>query len=115
MVTFILHSKQSFSYIFLAIGLANASANVLEQQVYFDNLVSATNCTDAPDRFECLRYAPYPAVQSAVDASPGLGSYQSMRLAWTPVVDGTLIPRNPMQLVESGKYAKASYGVQVLT
>jgi len=85
-----------------------------EQQVYFDNLVSATNCTNASDRFECLRYVPYPTLQSAVDASPGLLSYQSFRLAWTPVVDGTLIPRNPMQLVEAGKYAKVtSCGVQI--
>ena len=86
--------------------------DVLEQQIYFDNLASATNCTDAPDRFECLKYAPYTALQRAVDASPALSSYQSMTLAWTPVVDGTLIPRNPMQLVESGKYAKVSYTVQ---
>jgi len=88
--------------------------DVLDQQVYFDNLASATNCTNAPDRFECLRYAPYPVLQSAVDASPAVTSFQSFRIAWSPVVDGTLIPRNPMQLVESGKYAKASRAVQVL-
>ena len=88
--------------------------DVLEQQVYFDNLASATNCTDAPDRFECLRYAPYTALQRAVDASPSLTSYQSMRLAWMPVVDGTLIPRNPMQLVQSGNYARVSFLVQFL-
>ena len=89
--------------------------NVLDQQVYFDNLASATNCTDAPDRFECLRYTPYPSLQSAVDASPAVTSYQSFRLAWKPVVDGTLIPRNPMQIVESGKYARASREAYVLT
>jgi acetylcholinesterase len=82
--------------------------DVLDQQVYFDGLVTATNCTDAPDRFQCLRQAPFSALQSAVDASPGLFSYQSMRLAWTPMVDGTLIPRNPMQLVESRKIARVS-------
>jgi hypothetical protein len=82
--------------------------DVLDNQVYFDDLVSATNCTDAPDRFECLKQAPFSAIQRAVDESPGFLSYQSMRLAWTPMVDGTLIPRNPMQLVESGKFARVS-------
>jgi hypothetical protein len=80
--------------------------DVLDNQVYFDNLVSATNCTDAPDRFECLKGVSFSDLQSAVDASPGLLSYQSMRLAWSPMVDGTLIPANPLQLVDSGKYAK---------
>ena len=82
--------------------------DVLEQQIYFDNLVSATNCTEAPDRFECLRQAPYPALRSAVDESPSMISYQSLNLAWSPVIDGTLIPRNPLQLLERGKYAKVS-------
>jgi hypothetical protein len=82
--------------------------DVLDQQVYFDRLVTATNCTGAPDRFQCLRQAPFSALQSAVDASPGMFSYESMRPAWFPMVDGTLIPRNPMQLVESRKIAKVS-------
>jgi hypothetical protein len=46
--------------------------DVLDQQVYFDSLVTATNCTYASDRFECLRQAPFSALQSAVDASPGM-------------------------------------------
>jgi hypothetical protein len=84
--------------------------DILDHQVYFDDLVSATNCTDAPDRFECLKQVPFSALQKAVDESPGLFSYQSMKLAWTPMVDGTLIPRNPMQLVESGKFSRVSSG-----
>ena len=86
--------------------------DVLGQQVYFDSLANATNCTDAPDRFECLRYVPYPVLQSAVDATTELTTYQNMRLAWAPVVDGTLIPRNPMQLIESGNYARVACPVQ---
>jgi len=97
---FLRYSQQSGSPIRLP--------GVLDHQIYFDNLVASTNCTDARDRFECLRQAPFSALQSAVDASPGMFSYQSMRLAWMPMVDGDLIPRNPMQLVESGKIARVS-------
>jgi acetylcholinesterase len=82
--------------------------DVLDQQVHFDRLVTATNCTDTPDRFQCLRQVPFPALQSAVNESPGMFSYQSMKPAWFPMVDGTLIPRNPMQLVERKKIAKVS-------
>jgi len=32
-----------------------------------------------------------------------------MKLSWTAVVDGTLIPRNPMQLVQSGSYARIPF------
>ena len=81
---------------------------MLQQQVYFDSLVNSTNCTSAPDRFECLKQAPFSALQNAVDATTPLSSYQSLRFAWSPVVDGMLIPRNPLQIVESGKIAKVS-------
>jgi len=104
---FLIYSQQS--------GSPKRLPDVLDQQIYFDGLVAATNCTDATDRFKCLRQAPFSALQSAVDASPGMFSYQSMRLAWIPMVDGSLIPRNPMQLVESGKIARVSYAVQLST
>ena len=80
--------------------------DILDHQIYFDNLVGATNCTDASDRLDCLRQAPFSTLQAAVNASPGLLDYQSMRLTWGPMVDGSLIPDNPMRLVKSGKYAR---------
>src|SRR5260221_1996728 len=76
--------------------------HVLDQQVYFDGLVTATNCTYASDRFQCLKHVPFSAIQSAVDASPGMFSYR-MRPPWFTMVDRALIPRNPMQLVASRK------------
>lgn len=83
--------------------------DVLDQQVYFDDLVDATNCTNAADRFECLRGAPLDALQKAVNASPSTFSYQSLTLPWVPVIDGVLITANPMQLVEKGAYARVSW------
>ena len=86
--------------------------DVLDQQVYFDDLVDATNCTNAADRFECLRGAPLDVLQVAINASPSTFSYQSLRFAWVPVIDGVLITANPMQLVENGAYAKVSWSAQ---
>ena len=80
--------------------------DILDHQIDFDNLVSATNCTAASDRLDCLRQTPFSTLQAAVNASPGLLDYQSMKQAWGPMVDGTLIPDNPMRLVKDGKYAR---------
>ena len=113
MVSIIFHQVIALSYVYSQqSGSPKRLPDVLDQQVYFDNLVSATNCSDAQDRFDCLRQVPFSALQSAVDASPGMFSYQSMRLAWTPMVDGTFIPRNPLRLVESGKIARVSVAVR---
>jgi hypothetical protein len=111
MVPRIPHPVTVLSYIYSQeSGSPMRLPNVLDQQVFFDDLVSGTNCTDAQDRFECLRQVPFSALQSAVDASPGMFAYPGMRRPWIPMVDETFIPRNPLQLVESGKIARVSLG-----
>jgi acetylcholinesterase len=82
--------------------------NVLEMQRYFDDLVNATNCTDAKDRLDCLRFAPYSQLIKAVNLEPNIFSYPSLEQAWQPMIDGNLIPRSPLQIVKSGAYARVS-------
>ena len=82
--------------------------SVLEMQRYFDDLVNTTNCTDAKDRLDCLRVVPYSQLMQAVNLQPNMLSYPSMKLAWQPMIDGILIPRNPLQILQSGKYARVS-------
>jgi hypothetical protein len=82
--------------------------SVLEMQHYFDDLVNTTNCTDAKDRLGCLRVVPYSQLIQAVNLQPNMLSYPSMKLAWQPMIDGSLIPRNPLQILQSGKYARVS-------
>jgi hypothetical protein len=77
-------------------------------QRYFDDLVNATNCTDAKDRLGCLRAVPYSQLIQAVNREPNIPSYQGLNLAWQPMVDGILIPRNPLQILQSGEYATVS-------
>ena len=82
--------------------------NVLEMQRYFDDLVNATNCTDAKDRLDCLRAVPYSQLIQAVNLEPNMFSYPSMKLAWQPMIDGSLIPRDPFKIIKSGEYARVS-------
>jgi len=77
-------------------------------QRYFDDLVNATNCTDAKDRLDCLRVVPYAQLIQAVNLEPNMFSYPSMKLAWQPMIDGHLIPRSPLQIIKSGAYARVS-------
>lgn len=45
-------------------------------QQYFDAFVSATGCSSASDKLECLRGVPYVNYTAAVQASPSSYSYQ---------------------------------------
>ncbi|KAJ3516346.1 hypothetical protein NLJ89_g1191 [Agrocybe chaxingu] len=54
--------------------------DILQQQRYFDSLVIDTNCTTASDKLECLRDAPFEQLAAAVDRTPSLFAYQSLKL-----------------------------------
>ena len=42
----------------------------------YDALVEQTGCSDSADTLQCLREVPYDTLKVAVDASPGIFSYQ---------------------------------------
>jgi hypothetical protein len=89
-------------------GSPSKLPNVLDMQRYFDDIVSATNCTNAQDRLGCLRAVPYAQLIQAVNREPNYYSYPSLKLAFQPMVDGRLIPRDPLQILQSGEYARVS-------
>jgi len=80
--------------------------DALHQQVYFDQLVNDTNCTTANDKIKCLRSVPFAQLMDAVNLSPSYASYQGLRVAWQPMVDGVLFQRDPLISLQQGKYAK---------
>ena len=82
--------------------------HVLEMQRYFDDLVNTTNCTNAKNRLDCLRVVPYSQLIHAVNLEPNIFSYPSMKLAWQPMIDGRLLPRDPFQIIKSGEYSRVS-------
>ncbi|CAA7260930.1 unnamed protein product [Cyclocybe aegerita] len=79
--------------------------DIVNQQRHFDALVAHTNCTDAPDRLECLRDAPYEALVEGVKNSSTIPSYEGLKLTWQPMVDGNLIVRDPQLSVKMGKFS----------
>jgi len=82
---------------------------ILDQQKYFDGLVDAADCTESSDRLACLRAVPFAKLMAAINLSPNLFSYQGLDLAWGPMVDGKVFESDPLELLESGKYAKVFY------
>ncbi|CCM05063.1 uncharacterized protein FIBRA_07269 [Fibroporia radiculosa] len=74
-------------------------------QPYYDILVENTNCTDAEDTLECLRYAPYEALIDAVQLTPNVYDYQSLDFAWVPRIDNDLFSRSPQKSYQLGLYA----------
>ncbi|KAF9043105.1 carotenoid ester lipase precursor [Panaeolus papilionaceus] len=79
---------------------------ITDQQPYFDKIVQATNCATAQDAIDCLRKVPYDNLLAAINTTPNLFSPQSLRLAYTPMIDGRLIKRAPLLSVKQGKYAR---------
>jgi len=76
------------------------------QQYAFDDLATATGCAAATDKIACLRAVPYERFHAAVVKAPGMMSYQSLRLAFGPSVDGNVIARNPQASVRKGLYSR---------
>jgi len=88
-----------------------AGPDIMHQQVYFDQLVNDTSCAAANDKLKCLRSVPFSQLMDAVNLSPSYASYQSLKLAWQPMVDGILFPRDPLISLQEGKYAKVLLGM----
>ncbi|KAH6917979.1 carotenoid ester lipase [Coprinopsis sp. MPI-PUGE-AT-0042] len=72
----------------------------------YDNIVKRTGCSGAQDTLACLRTVPYAKLKDAVNASPAIFDYQSLRLAWLPREDGVFLTDQPLKLVRDGKIAR---------
>ncbi|KAH9910175.1 carotenoid ester lipase precursor [Epithele typhae] len=75
----------------------------------YDAIVNQTGCQGAPDTLQCLRNVDFDVLKKAVDASPSILSYQSLRLAWLPRVDGVFLTDAPQQLVLDGSVADVPF------
>ena len=61
---------------FMQSGSPIPVGDISHGQKYYDAIVSQTNCSGASDTLQCLRQLPFDTLKAAVDASPGLFSYQ---------------------------------------
>ncbi|KAL8280018.1 hypothetical protein RQP46_007599 [Phenoliferia psychrophenolica] len=89
--------------------------SMLHGQGTYDDMVSLTNCTTAPDTLQCLREVPIHTLQKAMDTTPGDLSYQGLNLTWQPRVDGDFFSANPYDLVAAGKTEFVIVASQTLT
>lgn len=92
---------------FMESGAQLPTGSILNGQQYYDSIATAVNCnhSDPVISLACLRKAPYNAILAAVDQTPGVLSYQSLRNAWLPRTDGVFITKDAQVLVSEGKIA----------
>ena len=64
---------------FMQSGSPIPTGDIENGQGDYDKLVAQTGCTGAKDTLQCLREVPFAILQKAVDASPGVTSYQVCR------------------------------------
>ncbi|THU87322.1 carotenoid ester lipase precursor [Dendrothele bispora CBS 962.96] len=91
---------------FMQSGSPIPVGDITNGQPYYDALVQQTGCSGSADTLQCLREVPYATLKAAVDASPGIFSFQSLKLAWLPRADGVFLTDHPQKLVQQGKIAK---------
>jgi len=94
---------------FMQSGVTIPTGPIENGQVYYDSIVRDTGCTGATDTLQCLRGVPYAKLAAAIDNTPGIFDYQSLRLAWLPREDGVFLTDDPQKLVMAGKVARIPF------
>ncbi|KAF7377301.1 Carboxylic ester hydrolase [Mycena sanguinolenta] len=95
-----------FRAAFMVSGSPPASAPIEGGQSTYDQLVAANNCTEAVDTLDCLRQVPLDDFLVTVNQTPDVFSYRAFSSVWRPRVDGDIIPRNPVDMVQDGAFVK---------
>ncbi|KAJ6482643.1 Alpha/Beta hydrolase protein [Mycena sanguinolenta] len=72
----------------------------------YDQLVAANNCTKARNTLDCLRKVPLDDFRATVNQTPDFFSYKALDLAWSPRVDGDIVPKSPIEMVQNGEFMK---------
>ncbi|KAJ2921564.1 hypothetical protein H1R20_g10371, partial [Candolleomyces eurysporus] len=97
------NNEDLFHGAFMQSGAPIPVGNLTEGQKYYDQLVNGTNCGSSNNTLDCLRSTSLSTLSDAINQTPGLWSYQSLVLAWTPRADGTFLSDNPQRMVQDGK------------
>ncbi|KAJ7132220.1 Alpha/Beta hydrolase protein [Mycena epipterygia] len=91
---------------FMQSGSTSSIPPITQGQPQYDQLVAATNCTQAADTLDCLRYAPYEDLMAAINQTPNIFSYSSLGNVWKPRVDGDILTQDPSIILSRGLHAK---------
>ncbi|KAI9454051.1 carotenoid ester lipase precursor [Lactarius psammicola] len=98
-----------FRAAFMQSGSPTRTGDITDGQQYYDFLVERTNCTGSSDTLACLRAAPYEELKAAMNDTPSIFSYQSVKLVWRPRVDGFFLADTPQKLIRRGKVASIPF------
>ncbi|KAG7088712.1 hypothetical protein E1B28_012681 [Marasmius oreades] len=102
-------TEDLFRAAFLQSGAPISVGDISHGQVYYNQVVSETGCSEAVDTLACLRTVPYQNLSDAINNTPPIFSYQSLHLTWLPRVDGDFITDVPAHLVQQGKVANIPF------
>ncbi|PIL35136.1 hypothetical protein GSI_02925 [Ganoderma sinense ZZ0214-1] len=94
---------------FMQSGSPIPTGDIVNGQADYDGIVAATGCSGASDTLQCLREVDFDTLKAAVDATPNIFSYQSLRLTWLPRADGVFLTDAPQALVQQGNIANVPF------
>ncbi|KAJ7220049.1 carotenoid ester lipase precursor [Mycena pura] len=90
-------------------GSVIPTQDITAGQPSYDQIVSLSGCSSSSDTLACLRTVPYQTLLDAVNQTPSIFSYMSLRLAYTPWTDGVFLTENAQDLLANGEYAKIPF------
>jgi acetylcholinesterase len=112
---------------FMESGAVIPTGDISLGQPDYDALVQETGCAGTQDTLECLRQAPFPALQAAMNNSLGYLSYrvcpdffdplssimncvpQSLNFVWGPKTDGTFLKAPLQHQISQGSVASVPF------
>ncbi|KAF8895235.1 carotenoid ester lipase precursor [Infundibulicybe gibba] len=98
-----------FRAAFMESGSPIPVGDITNGQQYYDAIVAQTGCSGSSDTLACLRTVPYAQLKAAINLSPSIFAYQSLRLAWLPRADGVFLTDAPQKLVQQGSVANIPF------
>ncbi|KAJ7238724.1 carotenoid ester lipase precursor [Mycena rebaudengoi] len=90
-------------------GSVIPTQDITAGQPYYDSIVDQTGCANSSDTLACLRTVPYQTLLDAVNHTPSVFSYMSLRLAFGPWTDGVFLIENAQDLLAKGEYTKIPF------
>ncbi|KAJ6632156.1 sterol esterase [Mycena sp. CBHHK59/15] len=99
-------SNVLFRGAFMLSGSPISTGTVADGQPFYDELVTANNCTGSEDTLGCLERVPFDSFMATVNRTRNIFSYTSISNAWRPRIDGDVVVKNPFVSVAEGSYAR---------
>jgi acetylcholinesterase len=85
-----------------------STADITTGQPIYDFIVDKTGCSSSSNTLDCLRAAPFEVLLDAMNGTPSLFAYSSLKDVYLPMADGVFLTENAQDLLAKGQFTRVS-------